>query len=111
METTLELHQMKPPEKSASKAVHSEYSEKDAYLQFELKRYKAYSTLIKMKIQQQLGQQVLEKVVKGAVLTSAKPTKPLTSLAIGEETNADDESGGKAEPVIKHVNRPPKRQR
>ena len=55
--------------------------------------------MIKIKIQQQLGAQVLEKVMKGAILSSAKPAKPLTSLAI-QEVNDDEgsESGNGSSP-------------
>lgn len=65
-----------------------------------------------MKLQQQLGAQVLEKVVRGALLastlTSAKSSRPLTSLAIGEELVDDDDEGRPSEaqePVIKPVKR------
>lgn len=132
MEAERENHLSKPPERSASKAVIAEYSEKEAYLQYEvcakrvrqlmydmilikllslilskqLRRYKTYSTLLKIKLQQQLGVQAMDIVAKGALLTT-KSSKPLTSLAIGEEMLDDSpgqdefEENGSFQPKLK----------
>jgi hypothetical protein len=104
MEVEFETHLSKPPDRSATRGVISEYQEKDAFLSYELRRYRTYSTHLKIKLQQQLGAQVLDKVVKGALLTTSKSSKPLTSLAIGEETvddSTDHELDGNSGSQIK----------
>ena len=54
-------------------------------------RYKTYSMLLKMRLQQTLGAQVLDKVLQKSLLTGGPiKSKPLTSLSIGEEVIKDD---------------------
>lgn len=64
-------------------------------IDFQIKRYKTYSTLLKMRLQQTLGAQVLDKVLQKSMLSgSTVKSKPLTSLSIGEEVIKDDSNEG-----------------
>ena len=55
-----------------------------------MKRYRIYSGLLKVRLQQSLGTQVLEKVLQKSLMAGNKG-KPLTSYSIGEENDDVDE--------------------
>ncbi|CAH0552778.1 unnamed protein product, partial [Brassicogethes aeneus] len=52
LEATLDEHRKNPPEKGSKSLVVQNYKEKEAYLNFELKRYKTYSYMLRSKISQ-----------------------------------------------------------
>lgn len=89
LEQELEIHLNCPPERSTLKRSINEYTEKQLYLQFELKRYRVYSQLLKLRLIQSMGPQALEKVINSKsasslVSVSGLKSKPLTSLPIEE---------------------------
>lgn len=111
LEAELQSHQSMCPARSSTRRVLVEYEEKESYLQNEvrycglitlhsfiflqIKRYKTYSTLLKIRLQQTLGAQVLDKVLQKSMLSgSSIKSKPLTSLSIGEEVIKDDSNEG-----------------
>ena len=96
LEQELEIHLNCPPERSTLKRSLNEYTEKQLYLQFELKRYRVYSQLLKLRLMQSMGPQALEKVINSKasslVSVSGLKSKPLSSLPIEEADDVDDEN-------------------
>lgn len=105
LEQELEIHLNCPPERSTLKRSLNEYTEKQLYLQFELKRYRVYSQLLKLRLIQSLGPQALEKVINSKssslVSVSSLKSKPLTSLPIEEADDVDDENINDSSTVTK----------
>ncbi|XP_014261905.1 exchange factor for Arf-6 isoform X2 [Cimex lectularius] len=52
LESELESHRKHPPERGAKQLVHYNFREKDNYLQYELKRYKLYVSLLRSRMTQ-----------------------------------------------------------
>ncbi|XP_049821015.1 PH and SEC7 domain-containing protein-like isoform X3 [Aethina tumida] len=52
LEATLEEHRKSPPEKGTKSLIVQNYKEKEAYLTYEIKRYKTYSYMLRSKISQ-----------------------------------------------------------
>lgn len=93
LEQELEVHLDCPPERSTLKRSLNDYTEKQLYLQFELKRYRIYSSLLRTRLLQSMGPQAFEKVINSSkcISLSSSKGKPLTSLPIAENDDDTDE--------------------
>uniref|UniRef100_T1L028 SEC7 domain-containing protein n=2 Tax=Tetranychus urticae TaxID=32264 RepID=T1L028_TETUR len=87
----LEDHVSKHPDKGAQRRVLNEYAEKQSYLEFELKRYSTYASILRSKLQQAFGSGALLEGPNKLTSFSASKSKPLTQLSIGEEQDIDEE--------------------
>ncbi|XP_075215974.1 exchange factor for Arf 6 isoform X3 [Lycorma delicatula] len=82
LESELDVHRKHPPERGAKALVIQNYKEKDAYLHYELKRYKTYAYLLRSRISQYPE-------LEGS----------LVDLSIGEAVEGDEEDVPSASPV------------